>query len=111
MEDRAQAETLSWDARTFEGRHQGHTRRIEVGPGELRITDTVESAGEQELEWTFPLEPGTVLEVHAEGLDFRAEDGWHSPSYGVRVPTKFLRARRPARAGPDVQELVLRVPS
>ena len=111
MEDRAQAEALSWDARSFEGRHQGHTRRLELGGSELRITDTVESAGGQELEWTVPLEPGAELEVRAEGLDFQAEDGWHSPSYGVRVPTKFLRARRPARAGRDVQELVLRVPS
>ena len=38
-----------------------------------------------------------------DGLDFRAEDGWHSPSYGVRVPTTFLRAplgaSRPGRAG------------
>jgi hypothetical protein len=111
MEDRAQAEALAWDERSFEGRHQGHTRRVELGRGELRITDTVESTGGQELEWTFPLAPGAELEVRAEGLEFRAEDGWHSPSYGVRVPTKFLRARRPARAGRDVQELVLRAPS
>jgi hypothetical protein len=108
MEDIAQAEALSWDARSFEGRHRGHTRRIELGRGELRITDTVESAGGQELAWTFPLAPGAELEIRADGLEFRAEYGWHSPSYGIRVPTTFLRARRPARAGRDVQELVLR---
>ncbi|MGH2921083.1 MAG: heparinase II/III domain-containing protein, partial [Gaiellaceae bacterium] len=111
MEDRAQAQALGWDQRSFEGRQGRHMRRIELGEGELRITDTVESAGGEELQWTFPLAPGSELDVQADGLDFRLEDGWHSPSYGIRVPTKFLRARRPARAGTDVQELRLRVPS
>ena len=30
-EDRAQAEALGWDARSFEGRCHGHRRRIELG--------------------------------------------------------------------------------
>jgi hypothetical protein len=111
MEDRAQAEALAWDEHSFEGRLQNHTRRIELSDGELRITDTVESAGGEELEWTFPLAPGAALDVQAEGLEFRREDGWHSPSYGVRVPTTFLRARRRARRGRDVQVLIVRAPS
>jgi hypothetical protein len=110
MEDRAHAEALAWDAGSFEGRHGNHTRRVELADGELRITDAVESARGDELEWTLPLAPGAQLDMHADGLDFRPEEGWHSPSYGVRVPTTFLRARRPARAGRDEQTLVLKAP-
>jgi hypothetical protein len=110
MEDRAQAEAVAWDERSFTGRHREHTRRIELAEGELRITDTIESSGGQELEWTLPLAPGAKLDVQADGLDFRPEDGWHSPSYGVRVPATFLRARRPARRGRDEQTLVLKAP-
>ena len=111
MEDRAQAEAVAWDDHSFTGRHGEHTRRVELADGELRITDTVESAGGQELEWTLPLAPSADLDVRAEGLDFQPEDGWHSPSYGVREPTTFLRARRAARPGRDEQTLILRAPS
>ena len=55
----------------------------------------------RELEWTFPLAPGAEnkVEIRAEGLEFRPEQGWYSPSYGVRVPTTFLRAHRRSRPG------------
>jgi hypothetical protein len=126
MEDRARAEILSWEPRAtgaaFEGRHFGfevleppavHTRRIELDgqAGELRIRDTVTSAAAHELEWTFTLAPGAedLVDISADGLDFALEDGWYSPSYGVRVPTKFLRSRRRSRPGDDVTEIVLRV--
>jgi hypothetical protein len=116
MEDRARAEQLAWDGTSFEGRHHGfpgatHTRRLELGEGELRIRDTVGSPAAQELEWTFPLAPGAEdkLEVTAEGLEFRREAGWYSPSYGVRRPATFLRARRRSRPGEDVTEIRLRV--
>ncbi|HYZ19173.1 MAG TPA: alginate lyase family protein [Gaiellaceae bacterium] len=125
MEDRTQAQTISWEPRAtgavFEGHHFGylalptparHTRRIELDgqAGELLVRDTVTSQGPHELEWTFPLAPGaeSLLEVHADGLEFALEDGWYSPRYGVRVPTKFLRARRRSRPGDDVTEIVLR---
>jgi Heparinase II/III-like protein len=89
-----------------------HTRRVELDgqAGELRIRDTVSSAESHELEWTFPLAPGAEsrLEVRADGLDFSLEDGWYSPSYGVRVPTKFLRARKQSRPQEDVTDIVLR---
>jgi Heparinase II/III-like protein/Heparinase II/III N-terminus len=111
MEDEANAQALEWEAHSFVGRQRNHTRRIELADGELRITDTVESAGGEELLWTLPLEPGAELDVQAESLEFRPEDGWHSPRYGVRVPATFLRARRPARPGRDEQVLVLRAPS
>lgn len=125
MEDRARAEILAWEPRAtgavFEGRHFGfevldppavHTRRIELDgqAGELRIRDQVSSAASHALEWTFTLAPGAenLLEVRADGLNFSLEDGSYSPSYGVREPTKFLKARRRSRAGDDVTELVLR---
>jgi len=116
MTDRAHAEALSWDDVSFEGRHHGfpgatHTRRVELGPHELRISDTVTSSEPQELEWTFPLAPGAEerVAVSGEGLEFRREPGSYSPSYGVREPTSFLRARRMSRPGKDVTELVVRL--
>jgi hypothetical protein len=115
MDDRTRAEMLASDATSFEGRHHGypgatHTRRFELHGDELHVRDTVESANEHELEWTFPLAPGTEdrLEISAEGLDFRPEHGAYSPRYGVRVPTTFLRARRQSRPGNDVTEIVIR---
>jgi hypothetical protein len=115
MADRTRAEMLASDATSFEGRHHGfpgaiHTRRLELHGDELHVRDTVESAIGHELEWTFPLAPGAEdrLEISAEGLDFRPEQGWYSPRYGVRVPTTFLRARRRSQPGNDVTEIVVK---
>ena len=115
MADRSRAEMLVSDATSFEGRHHGfpgavHTRRVELRGGELHVRDTVESAVEHELEWTFPLAPGTEdrLEISAEGLDFRPEHGAYSARYGVRVPATFVRARRQSKPGSDVTEIVIR---
>jgi Heparinase II/III-like protein/Heparinase II/III N-terminus len=135
MANRAQAHTLVWQPPVFEGRHHGfeslnppatHTRRLELDADErtLTITDTVESAGAHELEWTFPLAPseaevrrgvaralfeGVELEVDGEGLDFRVDEGWYSPRYGVRVPAPFVRATRKGKPGRDQAVIVLRV--
>ncbi len=127
MADRLQVSVISPERTVYEGEAdqvvvpawdgqlgvlRGHAPMLVLlGEGELRITDTVDGVTGEELEWTFPLAPGAELDVRADGLEFRPEDGWHSPSYGVRVATKFLRARRPARAGRDEQVLVLRAPS
>jgi hypothetical protein len=118
MRDRAQAEALSWEGTTFEGRHHGfpgatHTRRLELTRDGLRIRDTVNSAAARELEWTFPLAPGaeSKAEIRAEGLEFRPEQGWYSPSYGVRVPTTFLRASRRSQPGEDITEITVRAAS
>jgi hypothetical protein len=109
---------MSWDSTTFEGRHHGfpgatHMRRIELGERELRIRDTITSSESQLLEWTFPLAPGAEdrVEISGEGLEFRPEPGWYSPSYGVREPTTFLRARRQSQPGDDVTALTIRVQS
>ena len=115
MNDRARAETLSWDERSFEGRHHGfpgatHTRRIELVDDGLVIRDTFSAPIEHDLEWTFPLEPGADrhVEISGESLEFLPEDGWYSPRYGVREPTTFLRARRRSRAGEDLTEIFIK---
>jgi uncharacterized heparinase superfamily protein len=118
----------------FTGRHAGyerlsspatHTRRIEVSrrEPEVVVTDTVSSVGDHDLRWTFPLAPcqvevrpgraiasfasGAVLEVASDGVEFRVDDGWLSPSYGRREPAPFLRAHRRSRSGDDVTVFVL----
>jgi uncharacterized heparinase superfamily protein len=118
MTDRTNAEALSWDTTSFEGRHHGfpgatHTRRIDLVERELHIRDTVTSPEAQELEWTFPLAPGAEqrINVESESLQFVPEKGWYSPRYGVREPTTFLRARRLSRPGTDVTDIVLRADS
>lgn len=134
MPDQSQAHALVWQPPVFEGRHHGfesldppatHTRRLELDAGErtLTMTDTIESGGAHELEWTFPLAAsdadahpdgahalfdGVELHIVGEGLEFRVDDGWYSPRYGVRVRTPFVRANRRGRPGRDVQVLTLR---
>jgi hypothetical protein len=139
MEDRRRAEMLAWEAdgarAVFVGRHSGyqvllqpavHARRLQLdaGSGTLRITDTVESEGPHELEWTFPLAtcraeasgPAVVahfddhvaLEIQAPGVEFRVDEGWVSPSYGVRERVPFVRGTKRSTAGTDVTELSLR---
>jgi len=81
------------------------------------VRDTLTGRGEHELTWRFHLDPALRLEPHgsdvrlvaagrevwvlpderAAGMTFDIEDGWVSPSYGVRVPTRVLVWR--ARAG------------
>ena len=58
----------------------------------LLIRDTISSPAEHEVEWTFPLAPGAerYVEIRADGLEFRPEEGWYSPRYGVRQSTAFL---------------------
>ena len=124
------------DGAVFEGRHHGfsvlepaavHQRRIELrGPERaLAIRDVVTSGGAYDLEWTFPLVPGACaeadgasarvdtdavrMEVAGDGLEFGVEEGWHSPSFGVRVKAPFLRAGRRSRPGEDSQEILLTV--
>jgi hypothetical protein len=115
MDERARAEATAWDSTSFEGRHHGfpgatHARRIELLGDGLLIRDTVTSSVAHEVEWTFPLAPGAEgsVEIRADGLEFRHEEGWYSPRYGIRESTNFLRARRRSRAGEDVTEIRVR---
>jgi Heparinase II/III-like protein len=140
MEDLRRAEALEWDPEPdrpcFRGRHHGyerlpepatHTRRIELDSNgaTLHITDSVISAGEHDLQWTFPLAPctavaagseatagfagGATLEITVDGAELSVEDGWLSPSYGRRERAPFVRARKRSRPGDDVTTLTLRV--
>jgi Heparinase II/III-like protein/Heparinase II/III N-terminus len=136
MEDQTRAEAVAWKpgdtGAVFEGMHHGyerldppatHIRRIELGKGRLSVRDTVLSQGAHDLEWTFPLAPCEVsaaegravaqfptarLEIESPGLRFEVEDGWYSPSYGVRIRTPFLRAERRGRPGCDETTFELR---
>jgi len=88
------------------------------------IADKVLGAQGEELLWSFPLAPGGVasaegsralasfpgaqLQVEAEGAELFVESGWLSPSYGVRVPTQVLRARRIAESDEDTTRFTLR---
>jgi uncharacterized heparinase superfamily protein len=137
--DRARAEALSWEPDgqrpAFEARHHGferldppatHTRRLELdgAAGGLTLTDIVSCEESHPLEWTFPLAPCEAigglgeatatfdrarLRIASEGLRFTVEDGWYSPSYGRRIRTPFLKARRPSVPGEDVTRISLTV--
>jgi hypothetical protein len=49
------------------------------------------------------------VEIEIPDAEISAEEGWFSPSHGVRVPTPLVRARRMSRPGADATDLVLRV--
>jgi hypothetical protein len=114
LPDRTRAKAVSFTGGAFEGRHHGfeptvHTRRIELEESGLVIRDLVDGDGEM-LEWTFPLMPPCDVSVDAERVvatwggwalalacrevEWRVEDGWYSPRYGVRVRAPFVRGRR-----------------
>jgi Heparinase II/III-like protein/Heparinase II/III N-terminus len=140
LPDRTRAETLVWEANgdraAFEGQHYGyealvppalHRRRIEVegDSNTVRIRDVV-SGGAHELVWSFPLAPCTVttsvgravadfddcrLEIEIPTAAVGVDEGWYSPSYGIRVQVPLVRARRMSSPGEDVTELILRITS
>ena len=118
----------------FEGEHRGfrelgrevcHRRRLrfDARNGVVGIADKVLGARGEELLWSFPLAPGGVtsvegsraltnfpgaqLLIEAEGATLTVESGWLSPSYGVRVPTQVLRARRIAESDEDTTRFTL----
>ena len=137
MADRTRAEAITWTpaggSAVFEGRHHGfealaapasYTRRFEFDgtARALVVRDLVRSDASHLLEWTFPLAPCSVrvaasgvtaefesgcLVIESDGLEFVVEDGWYSPSYGVRIETPFVRARRWSREGEDMTEFRL----
>jgi hypothetical protein len=126
-------ETSQSDA-TFVGRHHGyerlpqpatHTRRFDID-GDTRtvvITDTIASVGEHEGQWRFTLAPcdvqmddatalaqfgnGTKLRITSPQLELQVIDGWFSPSYGRRLATPFLQARRRTRPGEDRTQITI----
>jgi len=89
-----------------------HTREclLDRQAARVLICDTLTGRGEHEFTWRFHLDPAVTPErrgsdvrltaagrdvwllpdERAAGLGFTIEDGWVSPSYGVRVPTRVL---------------------
>ena len=78
--------------------------------------------GLHELEWTFPLAPceteptpNGVL-AHFDGVDawiegdveFRVEDGFYSPRFGVRLPSPFVRATKRSRPVREETAIIIR---
>ena len=131
LPDRTRTEVLSWEpeppAPRLVARHHGyaslpeptvHGRSLTLSGAELAVEDEVDSPGAHDLLWTFPLaagEPelqgdacaveigGVRLRIEAPaGVRLRIDEGWLSPSYGVRHPAPFLRGSarsRPGRSG------------
>lgn len=106
----------------FSGEHYGyerltgslvHRRQIMFNKPQVmwEITDTLLGAGSHALQWNFVLASGVDAVLRSEQaliiqgnnfklsleLDFqpqiRIEDGWYSPKYGVKLPTKVIRIR------------------
>jgi hypothetical protein len=139
LPDEAQARCLRFDSEgpraRFEGEHSGFRalgrgvvhRRVLCFDGEaavVRITDHVLGARGQELSWCFPLAPGMAsaegsralatfdggqLQIDAEGATLAVEQGWLSPSYGVRLTAPVVRARRLAETDVEIVSFALTV--
>jgi hypothetical protein len=112
--DRSRAQALRVEKGRFVGRHDGFgmpcVRSFELGDGELRVIDVVEGSDDHLLEWALPLDPGCEAEldsgtviicagewqvaVTSDRGSLSVADGWHSPRYGVRVPTRVIRGQR-----------------
>lgn len=77
----------------------GKARRIvRVRNRRVTVEDTVLAAGAQSAAVNWLLHPeadSTTVECDAGQLEYAGEDslsGWFSPSYGLRVPSRFVRA-------------------
>jgi Heparinase II/III-like protein len=92
----------------------------------LAIIDQVISDAPHELAWCFPLAPceveadprevvarftGATLRIESDGLTTGVEQGWFSPSYGVRRPAPVVRLRGRSEPGEYRRVIVLRVKS
>jgi uncharacterized heparinase superfamily protein len=86
-----------------------HHRAIELNKesNAVRIRDEFTGQGEHVLEWRLCLAPSVVIQslgesevviksgnvmlaIHKESGKWNAEDGWYSPTYGVRQRTRVL---------------------
>ncbi|MEO7133555.1 MAG: alginate lyase family protein, partial [Vicinamibacterales bacterium] len=106
----------------YRGRHDGYARlpqpvihersfELEHATGVLQIADRLTGDGTHSLVWRFHCAPGVSVAVGADGsLALRCgalawslrsldrltpflEEGWYSPSYGVRLPAKAIEFR------------------
>lgn len=129
LPDRTRTELLAFEAGerpSVRARHHGyatlprpavHERALRLDGPERTVTvvDEVRSEGGHELLWTWTLAGGEArvergccrarigaveLAIRAPaGVELAVEDGWLSPSYGVRVAVPFLRGRARSEPG------------
>lgn len=137
MVDRARPEVVRWElgdpATILQGRHRGfehlagpvtYTRMLRLsGPeASLVITDEITSDSSHELSLALPLAPceariesdqviaifpESMLRVSADGLVPRIEQGWLSPSYGVRIQAPVIRLS--GRSDPGTHHVIVRL--
>jgi uncharacterized heparinase superfamily protein len=71
-----------------------HTRRLDLGPGELRVTDTVQAEHEHRVELYFHLHPDARVRIQLDPKLKRSEEtsSWH-PEFGAAVPNTTLIGR------------------
>lgn len=135
MVDRARPDVLAWEPRdggtTFRARHHGYealpspctvtrTLRLDGASERLEIVDEVASSASHELRWCLALAPcdvelrtgrvvanfdGVTLDVEIGQLEVSIEQGWLSPSYGVRRAAPFVRLR--GRSEPGVHRVTI----
>jgi len=92
-------------------------REVQLTADEVRVTDSAMDPGVATLEVSWLLNPNcrTVQCVHmpgAERLEAVEEQalGWFSPSYGLRLPSTIVRARRERSAGRLELQTTIRSP-
>jgi Heparinase II/III-like protein/Heparinase II/III N-terminus len=137
LPDETRARCVSFDAdgpsATFVGEHEGfstpahavrHRRelRFDGRAAVVHVEDAVRGARGEQLTWSFPLAPGEAradgsralarlpageLSLEADGAALTVEDGWISPSYGVRVAAPVIRAQRLASDDEDLTRFTL----
>ncbi len=135
MVDQARPEVLGWEpgetVTTLKGLHHGFERpgdrcvhirtlRLDGEGGALEVVDEVASDVSHALTWRFPLSPcsvstgdgiaiahfpGVSLEISGPGLAVDVEQGWLSPSYGVRAEAPVIRFR--GRSAPEEQRFAI----
>lgn len=139
MVDRARPEVLVWEpgetATTLKGLHHGFERpadrclhvrtlRLDGEGARLDVVDEISSDLPHALTWRFPLSPcsvtvgdgiaiarfpGVNFEISGPGLVVDVEQGWLSPSYGVRAEAPVIRFRGRSTPGEERIAIALRV--
>lgn len=107
------------DALVMVAELEGVARRsVRVTRGHVRVEDTVlgDSAARLVVRWLLhPAADPSIVQVEggrATVMSARESDvmGWFSPSYGVRLPTRWVEVERPANPG-DIMITEIGVPA
>ncbi|HEX8245096.1 MAG TPA: heparinase II/III family protein, partial [Longimicrobium sp.] len=88
-------------------------RTVVITPGQVRVTDQVPAGVADEVAVRWLLHPSAdASSVFVEGGSEtkNAEEGdtggWYSPAYGLRLPTRYVEARRDARGGAEIVTVI-----